>query len=96
MSDFVIIRDMSAGNASVGEMWQETAIFPSTATLLEVMEWAENEGGIKGTCSRKRIQITRPDSAAIGAGVSKKARARQGDWAGSWGCSGVAAGERAD
>ena len=55
---FVVIRDMSAGNESVGEMWQETKVFQDDATLKEVMEWAE--GSHKGECSRKHITITRP------------------------------------
>ena len=28
MTEYVVIRDMSFGNESVGEMWQETKIFP--------------------------------------------------------------------
>jgi hypothetical protein len=55
---FVVIRDMSAGNESVGDMWQETKVFADDATLQEVMKWAE--GDHKGDCSRKRITITRP------------------------------------
>jgi hypothetical protein len=31
----------SAGNDSVGEMWQETAVFDETATVNEVMEWGQ-------------------------------------------------------
>jgi len=57
-NQFVVIRDMSAGNDSVGEMWQETKIFPETATLKDVMEWAMDEYNY---CSRKRITITKPE-----------------------------------
>lgn len=53
---FVVIRDHSAGNESVGEMWQETKIFPETATLKEVMKWAIGSEEY----SRKRITITKP------------------------------------
>ena len=38
--DIVIIQDRSAGNETVGEMWQETKIFNEQATLKEVIEWA--------------------------------------------------------
>jgi len=60
MTQFVIIKDMSAGNESVGEMWQETKIFDGDTTLKQVMEWAMPENGIH---SRKHIQITMPDNA---------------------------------
>jgi len=60
MSVYVVIRDMSAGNDSVGEMWQETKIFNSDTTLDEVMEWAMQ--GDTATHSRKHIQITMPDN----------------------------------
>ncbi len=59
MTEYVIIRDMSAGNESVGEMWQETAIFSGDSTLEEVMKWAEGTDKW-GDCSRKHVQITRP------------------------------------
>lgn len=62
---YVVIRDMSAGNESVGEMWQETKIFPADATLDEVMAWALSEGDYsksKRLPSQKRITITRPHS----------------------------------
>lgn len=35
----VAIKDMSAGNESVGEMWQETRIFSGHETVAEVMKW---------------------------------------------------------
>lgn len=35
----VAMIDRSAGNDSVGEMWTETKIFDSTATLDSVYEW---------------------------------------------------------
>ncbi|GEM_PF-2753867 len=54
---FVVIRDMSAGNAETGEAWQETKIFDEDTTLKEVMEWAMPE---YDTYSRKRITITKP------------------------------------
>ena len=58
---YVVIRDMSAGNESVGEMWQETKVFDASATLDEVMNWAIGpEDVIGGEHNRKRVTITRP------------------------------------
>jgi len=60
---YVIIRDESAGNETVGEMWKETKIFPGTATLDEVMEWAlkSTQTGLTNFGpSRKNITITKP------------------------------------
>ena len=60
MSEIVAIKDMSAGNDTVGEMWQETRIFDSEAPLSAVMDWAcPNPGN-----SRKRVTLTRPDKEA--------------------------------
>ena len=33
--------DRSAGNESVGEMWTETAVFDESATLADVLKWAQ-------------------------------------------------------
>ena len=60
--NYVVIRDMSAGNESVGEMWQETKIFDGNATLEEVMEWADPSPW--GFASKKKITLTRPDQSA--------------------------------
>ena len=61
---YIVIRDMSAGNDSVGEMWQETKIFTSDSTLDEVMRWALDERiypkDFPKHHSSKRITITRP------------------------------------
>jgi len=61
---YVVIKDMSAGNESVGEMWKETKIFDENATLKEVMKWALSEdalpGGFPLNYSRKNVIITRP------------------------------------
>ena len=56
---YVVIRDMSAGNDSVGEMWQETKIFDESTSLKDVMEWAV---GNTEAPSRKRVTITRQSS----------------------------------
>jgi hypothetical protein len=34
----VIIKDMSEGNETVGEMWKETKIFEDTDTLADVLK----------------------------------------------------------
>lgn len=36
----IAILDRSAGNDSVGEMWQETKIFEADNTLGAVLKWA--------------------------------------------------------
>ena len=59
--EFVLIRKMSAGNDSVGEMWDETKIFDESATLKQVMDWAEDKHDRENIpASRKNITITRP------------------------------------
>ena len=64
MSEYVVIRDMSAGNDSVGEMWQETKVFSGDTTLEQVMCWAMEVVPGKPMphmrYSRKRITITKP------------------------------------
>ena len=52
----VVIKDMSAGNETVGEMWQETKIFNGSDTLNDVIRW----GGTK-----KKITITLPDGESL-------------------------------
>jgi hypothetical protein len=55
----VVIRDMSNGNESVGEMWQETKIFNSDQPISDILEWVMSESD---TYTRKRITITVPYS----------------------------------
>lgn len=52
MIKIVAIKDMSAGNETVGEMWQETKIFDADNSLLDVMRWV-------GT--KKRVVLSIPD-----------------------------------
>ena len=49
----IAIKDMSAGNEEVGEMWQETKIFEGSDKLEDVVRWA-------GT-RKKRLIISLPD-----------------------------------
>lgn len=50
--NIVAIKQMSAGNESVGEMWEETKIFCSTDKLIDVMKWV----GLK-----KQVVLSVPD-----------------------------------
>ena len=56
---YVVIRDMSAGNETTGDAWQETKCFQENATLKEVMDWAMEDWQGLGY-SRKHITITKP------------------------------------
>jgi len=38
--NIVAVKEMSAGNESVGSMWKETKIFPFDATVFDIMRWA--------------------------------------------------------
>ena len=42
MEDFAVVArlSMSAGNETVGEMWDETAIFDGETPLRDVLDWA--------------------------------------------------------
>ncbi len=60
-NQYVIIRDHSAGNETVGEMWQETKVLDGSATLDDVMAWAMVSEEARDDCnSRQRITITKP------------------------------------
>lgn len=41
--EVIAILDRSAGNESVGEMWQETKVFDQKATLFDVLKWASTK-----------------------------------------------------
>jgi len=47
----IAIKDMSAGNESVGEMWQEAKIFDGEEPIKNVMQWVG---------SRKNVILTLP------------------------------------
>ncbi len=54
----VIIREMSAGNESVGEMWKETKIFDESDPLMDVIYWAfSSTGGPADLYTRRRNVI---------------------------------------
>jgi len=50
----VAIKDMSVGNETVGEMWQETKIFDWDTSLLEVMQWVGS--------TKKKVTLTIPEN----------------------------------
>lgn len=52
----VVIKEMSAGNESVGDMWKETKIFEPTDTLLDVVAWI-NDASAKYNLPLKRNAI---------------------------------------
>lgn len=57
----VIIKNMSAGNESVGEMWNETKIFQGKDTLEDVLKWAQNDYEVEQKLpTKKNIMITVP------------------------------------
>jgi len=57
----VAIKEMSAGNDSVGEMWKETKIFESEEPIENILEWAmEDAEYVMKHRTRKQITITVP------------------------------------
>jgi hypothetical protein len=58
---YVVIKDMSAGNEFVGEMWKETKIFEGTDQLDIVMEWALSKYIVNGP-SHRNVVITVADN----------------------------------
>ena len=64
----VAIRDMSAGNETTGEAWQETKIFDSETPVKEIIRWAASYGVGEGQVwpkLTKRLTITVPDGEKI-------------------------------
>ena len=49
----VAIKDMSAGNDTVGEAWQETKIFDSNDSILQVMRWVQS--------TKKKVTLSIPE-----------------------------------
>jgi hypothetical protein len=39
----VAIKDMSAGNETVGEAWQETKVFSESTPVGEIVAWARSD-----------------------------------------------------
>jgi len=64
----IAILDKSAGNDTVGEMWQETAIFDENTPLKEVLLWAvcSQRGRKSGTADMFRGNL----KLAVGQGSS--------------------------
>jgi hypothetical protein len=49
----------SAGNESVGEMWEETCAFDDTATLAEVVDWARRRKNLDPADATVNVQLSR-------------------------------------
>ena len=52
----IAIKDMSAGNETVGDMWKETKIFTEDTKLSEVMLWVGH---------KKNVILSVPDGEEI-------------------------------
>jgi hypothetical protein len=57
MRRVVVIKEMSAGNDTVGDMWKETKIFNSDEPIENILTWAMDKSD---EYSRKQITITVP------------------------------------
>ena len=71
--NIVAIRDMSQGNESVGEMWQETKIFDGNTPVIEVVKWAADHFGdpkFPRQYLAKKLTITWPHGEKIEAGAT--------------------------
>jgi len=55
----VAIKEMSAGNEAVGEMWKDTAIFSMDTAISEIVEWAA--GNSHHRPLKKQLTITVAD-----------------------------------
>jgi hypothetical protein len=49
----------SAGNESVGEMWEETCAFEDTATLAEVVGWAARRKNLDSADQTVNVTLSR-------------------------------------
>ena len=52
----IAIKKMSAGNDTVGEMWNEVKVFDENTTLKEIMDW-------NGNTIKRNIILVLEDSA---------------------------------
>jgi methanogenic corrinoid protein MtbC1 len=60
ITEIVLIKDMSAGNETVGESWQETKIFSVDEPITNLLKWAFPDCDYERK-SRKRVTITIPE-----------------------------------
>lgn len=61
MKQIVAIKEMSAGNETVGEMWKETKIFNADEPIDNIIKWAQYESDYEEAMyTRKNIVITVP------------------------------------
>jgi len=61
MKQVIAIKEMSAGNETVGEMWKETKIFNADEPIDNIIKWAQDESEYEEQMyTRKNIVITVP------------------------------------
>ena len=56
----VAVKEKSAGNESVGDMWLETKIFEESTPIVEIIKWSQN--GRTESRNGGRLIITVPDN----------------------------------
>jgi len=56
----VAVKEKSAGNESIGDMWLETKIFKESTPVIEIIKWSQN--GRAESRNGGRLIITVPDS----------------------------------
>lgn len=57
----IAIKDMSAGNETVGEAWKETKIFDDYQPISDIIKWANPDSLIYGYAMRKNVILTVPE-----------------------------------
>ena len=57
----IATKEMSAGNESVGSMWNETKSFSDDTPLSEVMEWGESASGKLILTYDESSEISKPN-----------------------------------
>lgn len=57
--DYVAIKQMSAGNESVGSMWEETLVVKKDTTVEEIMKWAMGSSNLTEDHSRVKLILTK-------------------------------------
>lgn len=55
--DIVATINRSAGNETIGDMWKETAVFPSDTPIAEVMIWAADKACNVGWEENARFNV---------------------------------------
>lgn len=61
-NEIVAMKERSAGNESVGEMWIETAIFHQDTTVREILKWADK---ISNNSKGGRLMLSVPSEEVL-------------------------------